>query len=278
VNTAPSAGSSLLEVRELCARPGGRGLFERGRTLEFELAGISFELGAGELLALLGESGSGKSSLLRALLGLEPVASGSVTLRLPTGAIDLLALGARERRRALARIGWIPQDPGAALDPRASVLESVAEMLLAHCRERAGPARARAQACLEACGISRAQAARLPHQLSGGERQRAVLARALVLEPAVLLLDEPTSSLDASIAAHLVDTVVELVRARRLGALWVTHDVELARCCSDRVLVLDAGRIVERGDTAQLLAAPRSPAAQRLLRAADWGGAQSLTP
>lgn len=276
MNASVNGASSLLAVRGLCVRPAGRGLFERERVQGFELVDIGFELGAGEVLALLGESGSGKSTLLRALVALERAASGSVTLQLPAGPIDLLSVGARERRRALARIGWIPQDPGAALDPRASVLESVAEMLLAHTREPAGDARRRAQACLDACGLTCAQARRLPHQLSGGERQRAVLARALVLEPAVLLLDEPTSSLDASIAAHLVDMVADLVRARRLGALWVTHDVELARWCSSRVLVLDAGRIVERGDTRDVLATPRSHAAQRLLRAADWRGDQSL--
>jgi ABC-type glutathione transport system ATPase component len=209
---------------------------------------------------------------------LEPKTAGSVRLTVAGTAHELLAAPPRERRFALAHIGWIPQDPGAALDPRASVLEAVVEPLLAHARAHGAAARSMALACLERCGLSRAQAARLPHQLSGGERQRAVLARAMVLEPAVLFLDEPTSSLDASIAAHLVDRVLELVRTQGLAALWVTHDVGLARWCSDRALVLDAGRLVESGPTAQLLQVPNSAAARRLLRAADWSDAQSLTP
>ena len=259
-----------LRVRGLCAQPAEPGLFERGRQTAFALVDISFELEAGEILAVVGESGCGKSTLLRALLGLERSARGEVQVSNAGRTIELLGAGAAERRLARQWIGWIPQDPGSSLDPRATLLESVAEPLIAHGKATPRSAREQALRALERSGLARACAARLPHQLSGGERQRASLARALVLEPKILLLDEPTSSLDASIAAQLIDHLGELVRKQRVCAVWVTHDVALARWCAARVLVLDQGRAVESGATAAVLTQPASAAAQRLLRAADW--------
>ena len=268
---------SLLCVRSLAVEPAGRGLFERARANPFALCDVSFDLEAGELVCLIGESGSGKSTLLRALLGLEQASRGSAKLALAQGTLELLGQDTAGRRRGLANIGWIPQDPGAALDPRCTLLESVAEPLLLHARASASNARSRALQLIELSGLARTCAERLPHQLSGGERQRGCLARALALDPALLLLDEPTSSLDASIAAHWIDLVGELVRERRLGALWVTHDIALARWCSQRVLVIEAGRLVEGGATGAVLGSPASRAAQKLVRAAAWNSAdQSL--
>ncbi len=260
----------VLNVRNLCAQSNERGLFEAGRRIPFALEGVSFDVARGELLVAIGESGSGKSTLLRALLGLQPAARGEVRLTHEGQTIELLGATAAERRLARQWVGWIPQDPGASLDPRATLLESVSEPLLAH--ERAPPQEAREQArrALESSGLARALEDRLPHQISGGERQRASLARALVLEPKILLLDELTSSLDASIAAQIVDRVGELVRERQLCALWVTHDIALARWCAQRVLVLDNGRVVEIGASESVLTHPASSAAQRLVLAADW--------
>jgi len=260
----------VLSVRQLGASPDRRGLFEQGRREPFALVDVSFDLDQGEILAVVGESGCGKSTLLRALLGLEPSARGEVAVTHGGRTIEMLSASEADRRIARAGIGWIAQDPGASLDPRASVLESVAEPWIAHRGVSAAAALDRARTAIEASGLAQRLAARLPHQLSGGERQRASLARALTLEPGLLLLDEPTSSLDASIAAQLVDRVGALVRERGLAAVWVTHDVALARWCAQRVIVLEAGRVVERGASEVVLREPTSPAAQRLVRAADW--------
>ncbi|MEO6710143.1 MAG: dipeptide/oligopeptide/nickel ABC transporter ATP-binding protein [Planctomycetota bacterium] len=265
-----SADRRVLSVRKLGASPDRRGLFEQGRREPFALADVSFDLDRGEILAVVGESGCGKSTLLRALLGLEPSARGEVLVTHAGRTIELLSASAADRRIAQAGIGWVAQDPGASLDPRASVLESVAEPWIAHRAASPAAAADHARTAIEASGLAGRHAVRLPHQLSGGERQRASLARALTLEPGLLLLDEPTSSLDASIAAQLVDRVGRLVRERGLAALWVTHDVALARWCAQRVLVLDAGRVVERGAAEHVLREPTSSAAQRLVQAADW--------
>ncbi|HUR26825.1 MAG TPA: ABC transporter ATP-binding protein [Planctomycetota bacterium] len=259
----------LLRVHGLGLTVHRRGSFERARAREFALADVEFELRPGEITAVIGESGSGKSTLLRALLALEGAASGSVHVALSARAIDVLAAHGAELSRARRALGWIPQDPGAALDPRATLETSVAELLdlsAASHEER----RSEAGGLLEDCGLAREFGSRLPHELSGGERQRGTLARALAQSPSVLLLDEPTSNLDASVAARIVEGICALVERERMCALWVTHDVDLARACAQRVLVIDAGRIVESGATEDVLSRPKSPAAQRLVRAADW--------
>ncbi len=265
-------GPIVLEVRGLATSPARRGSFERARHRPFVLQGIDFDLRAGEITALIGPSGSGKSTVLRALLGLEATARGNVRISRDGLTSEVLGRASRELRLARRGSAWIPQDPGASLDPRASVIESVCEPMLANQSLAGAAARVRAAELLEACGLRREQGSRLPHQLSGGERQRAAIARALAQDPRVLLLDEPTSSLDATVAARIVELVVSLVETRGLCALWVTHDVELARATAQRLLVIEDGRIVERGPTAATLAHPASAAARRLLAA----GAQTL--
>jgi peptide/nickel transport system ATP-binding protein len=261
-------GRAVLSVRELASEQGRGGSFERARA--FGLSGISFELRRGEITVLLGESGSGKSTLLRALLALEHGARGSALLEAPAvsagAATDLLAVRGRALAEGRGRIGWIPQEPGAALDPRATLVESVAEPALAR-GVPAAEARARAIAVLAACGLSRELAGRLPHELSGGERQRGNLARAFAQGPSVLLLDEPTSNLDPPVAARIAELVRELVAEHALAALWVTHDVALARSLASRALVLEGGRIVESGAAGEVLRAPRSEAGRRLVDA-----------
>ncbi len=262
----------VLEVRALAASPARRGSFERARHTPFVLHGLDFELRAGEITALIGQSGSGKSTVLRALLGLEATARGNVRISRDGATSEVLGSASGELRLARRGIAWIPQDPGAALDPRATVIESISEPMLANRTLAGDAARTRAAELLEACGLRRELGSRLPHQLAGGERQRAVIARALAQDPRVLLLDEPTSSLDATVAARIVELVVSLVLTRGLCALWVTHDVELARATAQRLLVIEDGRIVEHGPAAVTLANPASQAARRLLGA----GAQTL--
>ncbi len=256
---------TIFEVHGLWTRPRRGGIFERGRASEFQLRDLTLDLRAGEITALIGCSGSGKSTALRALLGLEELDAGDLTLEGSRSTAAMLGRNSPRLRLLRQRVGWIPQDPGAALDPRASLLESVEEPMI-HL-DGAAPANARAKAAelLLACGLTALHGSRLPHQLSGGERQRAAIARALAQDPRLLLLDEPTSALDTTVAARIVELVVGLVRRRALCALWVTHDVELARSLGQRVVVMDGGRIVESGPAGALFDRPKSEAARRLV-------------
>ncbi|MBK8181107.1 MAG: ABC transporter ATP-binding protein [Planctomycetes bacterium] len=270
---APAAPRGAVEPQELpLVQARGLGLVRRRAgwfevQRRFELQGVDLELARGEVTALIGESGSGKSTLVRTLLGLEPATAGELTVAWGSERISLRSAGRRELARARTRLGWIPQEPGGALDPRASLLECTEEPLLA-AGVGAAAARARAQALLSDCEIGAELWARRVHELSGGERQRGNLARALAQEPDVLLLDEPTASLDPPVAKRMARWVRELVQRRRLAALWVTHDVQLARALASRVVVLDGGRVVESGPAEQVLSRPASDAGRRLVDAA----------
>lgn len=250
-----------------------RGLSSASRRSHgFTLEGIDLDVGAGEVLAVVGPSGSGKSTLLASLLGLEGRPTGQARLFLGSGEV-LEGDGGSLSTAARRRVGWLPQAPGASLDPRWSLLEAVAEPVFALGGVSHAAARERARVELEACGLEPRHASRLPHQLSGGERQRAGLARALSSDPRLLLLDEPTSNLDASNAAAIVDRVLAACAGdAAMGVLWVTHDLWLARWCADRLVVLEGGRIVEAGPTEVVLTRPRSALTRALIEA------QSLTP
>jgi oligopeptide/dipeptide ABC transporter ATP-binding protein len=228
------------------------------------LAGVDFDLARGELLGVVGESGSGKSSLVRALAGLVPASAGTAVF----DGVDLLALRRRAWRPLRRRIQLVFQDPGTSLDPRFRVGASVAEPLAIH---RALPRAARAARVAELLGqvgLAPAFAARRPHELSGGERQRVGLARALALEPELLLLDEPVSALDVSVQAQILNLLADLRAARGFAALLVAHQLGVVRHLADRVAVLFAGRLAEDAPTDALFAAPLHPYTRALLAAA----------
>jgi oligopeptide/dipeptide ABC transporter ATP-binding protein len=233
------------------------------------LEGVDFDLARGELLGVVGESGSGKSSLVRALAGLVPAQAGTAVF----DGVDLLALGRRAWRPLRRRIQLVFQDPGTSLDPRFRVGASVAEPLAIH---RALPRAARAarvEALLGQVGLAPAFAARRPHELSGGERQRVGLARALALEPELLLLDEPVSALDVSVQAQILNLLADLRAARGFAALLVAHQLGVVRHLADRVAVLFAGRLAEDAPTDALFAAPLHPYTRALLDAAPRAAA-----
>ncbi len=227
------------------------------------LAGVDVQLRRGEGLALVGESGSGKSTLGRALLKLLRGARGRITL----DGTDLDALSARALRNLRQRIGVVFQDPYASLDPRLRIARIVAEPLRIHGIGDAASQRIKAGELLRAVGMDDAALDRYPHQFSGGQRQRIAIARALATSPDLLVCDEAVSALDAHHRLAILSLLATLKRERGLALLFVTHDLAAASAVAERIAVLEHGRIVETGATAQVLANPQHPHTQALVRA-----------
>jgi peptide/nickel transport system ATP-binding protein len=238
-----------------------------GRSLP-AVDGVSFALSEGESVAVVGESGSGKTQLARAILGLSPPGarvSGTVTF----GGRELL--GQSERRWQAVRgagIGMVFQEPAAALDPVRTVGAEIVESIRLHARIPRARARALARAALAEVAFPDPDGGldEYPHRLSGGLRQRAHLASVLAASPRLLLADEPTASLDATVARDILDLLDRLRRDRRLTVLLITHDLGVVARHCDRVLVVYAGRIVEEAPTAALFRAPGHPYTRGLLR------------
>ncbi len=224
---------------------------------------VSLTLHRGEGLALLGESGSGKSTLGRAVLRLLRGAQGRVWL----DDIELTALNGAALRAMRKRIGVVFQDPYASLDPRMRVGDIVSEPLRIHGIGDAASRLAKAGELLMAVGLDPDMAARYPHQFSGGQRQRIAIARALACDPELLVCDEAVSALDAHHRREILALLVTLKRERGLALLFVTHDLAAAAAVAERIAVLEAGRIVEIGDTAEVLRNPRHAHTRALVAA-----------
>ena len=246
----------LLEVRDLRV---GFGTQEVVR-------GVSLRVRAGEKVALVGESGSGKTVTALSLLRLLPDARLQGSVRLDGEEL----LGAPERRLRALRgdvVAYIFQEPMTALNPLYPIGEQIAEVLRAKRGLPRGQAWAQAEAALAQVGIDEParRARQYPHQLSGGQRQRAMIAMALALQPRLLVADEPTTALDASLRVQVLQLLGELQRRLGLAVLLITHDLPLVRRFADRVAVMQDGAVVEDGPVAQVFAAPRHPYTQRLL-------------
>ena len=228
------------------------------------VSGVSFALSAGESLGLVGRSGSGKSSILRAVAGLLPCTA-HVRGAIRFDGADLLRDREKLRRARWRRISVVLQDAMTAFNPVLTIGEQLAEIWVTHKHLPWRSAYSRAGSILETLGLSRDLARSYPHELSGGMRQRAAIAMALALAPELVLVDEPTSALDV-VASAAVEEMLENVRRRvRAAFLVASHDISvLARTC-DQVLVVDAGRIVESGETGRVLANPRHEVTRRLL-------------
>jgi len=233
------------------------------------LDGVTLTLPEGKTLGIVDESGCGKTTLARTLLGLEVPTAGSVELGpaladgLAGDRLEELRLG--DLRRLRRRIGVVFQDPLGALNPRMLVKDLVTEPLVIHGQTRG--LRDRARELLELVGLNPDHLYRFPHQFSGGQRQRIVIARALALEPQLLVLDEPTSALDVSVQAQILNLLQQLQRRLGLSFLFISHDLAVVKHMCDRVAVMYLGRVVEEADAAQLFANPRHPYSQALVSA-----------
>ncbi len=254
--TTREPGGPLLSAADLhIAFPGRRGA-PTARAVD----GVDLDIQGGEIVALVGESGCGKTTLARSLLGLVPPTSGTVTF-----AGRPLDYSGRALKAYRKRVQLVLQDPSGSLNPRHTVYEAVAEGLRIH--RYAGDERAAVAEALSRAGLRPPERffLRYPHELSGGQRQRVVIAGALVLQPELIVADEPVASLDASVRGEILALLLRLRAELGLSALVVTHDLGLAWNIADRVAVMYLGRIVETGTVEDVLTAPQHPYTRALL-------------
>jgi glutathione transport system ATP-binding protein len=260
----PRAGDPLLVVEGLTTRfPIGGGLFGRPRGAVHAVEGVSFELGRGETLALVGESGCGKSTTARTILRLQEPTRGQVRF----AGRDITALDRRALEPVRRRVQMIFQDPYASLNPRLPALRLVGEPLRIHGLARGSALEDRVAALLRRVGLETGHLRRYPHEFSGGQRQRLCIARALALEPELIVADEPLSALDVSIQAQIVNLLIDLQEELGLSYLFVSHDLAVVERIAHRVAVMYLGRIVEIGPRAAIFEDPRHPYTRKLLAA-----------
>jgi peptide/nickel transport system ATP-binding protein len=263
--------SPLVSIRNLEVA------FQAGAKTVHALNGVNLEVGRGEAVALIGESGSGKSVTLRALMRLHPPRRTRIRGEMVVDGRDVLAMNASELAAMRGPVvSMVFQEPLLALDPVYTVGRQIEEMVRRHTGKSAAEARARALSLFERVRIPsperRLQA--YPHEMSGGMRQRAMIALALSCNPKVLLADEPTTALDATVQIQILLLLRELQRELGLAIVFVTHDIGAAAEIADRVAVMYGGRIVEQGSMADLLRAPRHPYTLALLKGRAHGAMQ----
>ncbi|MDD2845802.1 MAG: ATP-binding cassette domain-containing protein, partial [Rhodoferax sp.] len=276
VETAPAPGTprvlqtEALRVAYPTPLPGVRGWFKKGEFVAVQ--GASLQLLAGQTLGVVGESGSGKSTLAQAILGLLPYGGQLAVAR--QGWQQPAARNTPANQQLRRRVQVVFQDPFSSLSPRLTVEEIVGEGLRVHeAQLTTSQRRTRVEAALAEVGLSEAQfpglLARYPHEFSGGQRQRLAIARALIVQPQVLVLDEPTSALDVTIQQQVLALLQRLQKEKGLSYVLITHDVDVIRAMAHDVLVMKDGEIVENGTVAQVLDAPQHPYTQRLVAAAS---------
>ncbi|MEO4001248.1 ABC transporter ATP-binding protein [Mesorhizobium sp. CAU 1732] len=255
--------SALLEVRDLTARFATGGLFDRlaGRSTHIEgVAGVGFDLAAGQTMALVGESGSGKTTLARAVAGLGGNVSGSVSF----DGREVGTMHGKQLKSLRRDVAMIFQDAVNSLSPRFTVRGLIEEPFRIHGQPLA---EGEVERLLKLVGLSSDFAERRPHELSGGQARRVGIARALALEPRLLIADEPTAGLDVSVQSEVLNLVNDLRQRLGLAFLIITHNLNIVRHVADRMAIMYLGRFVEIGDTQQILKAPRHPYTAALLSA-----------
>ena len=254
------SGVPLLEVRDLRKTFGARGASKSGPVVA--VGGISFTLEAGECLAIVGESGSGKSTLARTLLRLVQPDSGSVLYR----GEDLVAVSGEKMRQQRRHLQMVFQDPYASLHPRKTVAQLISEPWDIHRGSIDAKDRlARIAELLKQVNLPQHLATYHPNQLSGGQRQRIAIARALALQPEILILDEPVSALDVSVQAQVIKVLMSLQERLKLAYIFISHDLALVRLVATKVAVMNRGVFVETGPTEALFANPQHEYTQKLL-------------
>jgi len=237
---------------------------KQGRVAAFKaVSDASFEIHPGEIVSVVGESGSGKTTIARAAVGLLPVAAGSMTL----AGRELNGISREGLRAARKDIGIVFQDPGSSLNPRWPIGQSIAEPLTLSKQFSKADIERKVGELLDAVELPRDFRNRYPNELSGGQRQRVGIARALSLEPKLLVADEPTSALDVSVQKRVLELLVEIQERLGFAVLFVTHDLAVVDLLSHRVVVMQHGRIVEEGLTDQILRDPKDPYTKRLVAA-----------
>jgi oligopeptide/dipeptide ABC transporter ATP-binding protein len=259
------AESELLQIDGLRKEfEAGGGMFARSQPPVVAVDGVSFSVTRGQTFGLVGESGCGKSTVARCITRLTTPTAGRIVF----DGEDLAGVSQPRLRELRRRLQMVFQDPTGSLDSRMSVLAIVEEGLRVHHIGSRGEWSRRALDALETVGISAEQAGRRPHALSGGQRQRVGLARALVLEPELLILDEPVSAVDVSLQAQILNLLVDLQAKLGLTYLLIVHDLAVAEHVCDQIAVLYLGRVMEIGDSAALFSAPLHPYTVSLLSAA----------
>ncbi|WP_067471889.1 ABC transporter ATP-binding protein [Nocardia amamiensis] len=258
-DSAHTEGEPVLEVRDLVVEfpgPFGRPSFRA-------VDEVSLHIGPGQTLGLVGESGSGKSTIGRCVAALQRPTSGMVRVR----GQDIVGLSQRKLRPIRRRFGFVFQDPASSLNPRLTVGDCVAEPLIVHKTGTSAQIRTRVRGLLDDVRLPAGAEHRYPHELSGGQRQRASLARALVLDPDLLVADEPTSALDVSVQAAVLELFGQLQRECGWACLFISHDLAVVDQLADRIVVLRNGAVVEHGDRDRILRAPREEYTRRLVAA-----------
>ena len=248
---------------------------EGGRKL-VAVDGVDLALAPGETLALVGESGSGKSTVARCIVRLVEPSGGDVTI----GGESILGLQPSRMTGVYRRIQMVFQDPNASLNPRMNVRRVLEEPLSLHLYLLRSERKARVSELIEMVGLTESHLDRYPHELSGGQRQRVGIARAIAVSPEIVILDEPTSSLDVSIRGQILDLLLGLQERLNLAYLFITHDLQVVQHVADRVAVMYLGGIVETGPTERLFADPKHPYPRALLSAAPvarWGVKRTRT-
>jgi oligopeptide transport system ATP-binding protein len=256
---------NLLEVRNLKVYfPVKHGVFSRGKDVVRAVDDVSFSIAPGETVGLVGESGCGKTSLGRAVIKLIDPTCGQILFE----GEDIAGLNGPALRASRRKFQMIFQDPYGSLDPRMAVQEIIGEALDIH---RLAPdeaaRRQRVESLLAAVGLDPSHAQRYPHELSGGQRQRIGIARALAVEPKLIVCDEPVSALDVSVQAQIINLLQDLQREHGIAYLFIAHDLAVVEHISRRVLVMYLGRIVESGDARATCRSPKHPYTQALISA-----------
>ncbi len=225
--------------------------------------GVTFSLARGEIIGLVGESGCGKSTLGRTILQLIPPTEGAVVL----AGKNLAGLNKSDLKAARADFQMIFQDPYASLNPRMTVFDALAEAMRAHRKIPANEINERVAAFMQKVGLSPRFVKKYPHEFSGGQRQRIAIARALAVEPKLIIADEPVSALDVSIQAQIINLLAKLSREMQLTLIFISHDLSVVKHISDRIAVMYLGRIVEMGPAAQVFEKPLHPYTKALVSA-----------